>query len=304
MKPLPEKEGCLTINSHKVWYKIVGDKESPGKLPLLCLHGGPGGNHLYLKPLEQMAATGRRVIFYDQLGCGNSDHPDNPALWTVPFFVEELNEVREQLGLKEVHLHGQSWGGMLAMESYFAHPEGVASLTLGDALASTSQWISEANRLRAELPRETQAILDKHEKAGTTESPEYQEAMMVYYRRHVCRLKEWPDYLLQSLEVLSKYPAVYLTMWGPSEFYQTGNLKTWDIREKLNTIHAPALVLSGRHDESTPLVSGEIAKGIPGAKWVIFEHSAHMPHIEETALYMKTLDSFLTGVETARKSGK
>jgi len=304
MKVLPEKEGFLTIKGHKVWYQIIGKKEDAGKLPLLCLHGGPGANHIYLEPLKKMAETGRRVIFYDQLGGGFSDQPHNPALWTVGHFVEELGEVRRQLGLKEVHIYGQSWGGMLAMEYALTGAKGVSSLTLSDSLASTAQWNAEAMRLRSELPAETRAILDRHEKAGTTDSPEYQEAMMVYYHRHVCRLKDWPDYLNKSFDLVMKNPEVYLTMWGPSEFYQTGNLKTWDIRSKLGTITRPSLVMSGKYDESTPLVSGEIARGIPGAKWVVFENSAHVPHIEETELYLKTMANFLASVEQRVKAEK
>src|SRR6266508_6101268 len=105
------KEGFVSFRGYQVWYRVVGDDEAPGKLPLLCLHGGPGAPHDYLEPLEAMVATGRRVIFYDQLGAGNSDHPHNPSLWTVPLVVEELGVVRQALGLERVHLLGQSWGG-------------------------------------------------------------------------------------------------------------------------------------------------------------------------------------------------
>src|SRR5205823_2492399 len=160
----------------KVWYRIVGDLEDPGKLPLLCLHGGPGAPHDYLEPLEAMAATGRRVIFYDQLGCGNSDHPDNPSMWTVNLFVEEVGAIRRALGLDRVHILGQSWGGMLAMEYALTQPLGLAGLVIANSPASMSQWVSEANRLRGELPPLAQQTLLKHESAGTVDSPEYKEA--------------------------------------------------------------------------------------------------------------------------------
>src|SRR5258706_13467896 len=109
----PASDGFVVFRGHQVWYRIVGGPDAPGKRPLLCLHGGLGVPHDYLEPLEAMAATGRRVIFYDQLGCGNSDQPHDPALWTVPLFVEELGVVRQALGLGRVHILGQSWGGML-----------------------------------------------------------------------------------------------------------------------------------------------------------------------------------------------
>ncbi|NLO92207.1 MAG: proline iminopeptidase-family hydrolase [Elusimicrobia bacterium] len=296
-----EEEGYLNIHGRNVWYKIVGKKEEPGRIPLLVLHGGPGGNSLYMDPLKVLAASGRRVIFYDQLGSGKSDRLKDTLLFTVPNYVQELAEVRRQLKLDTVHLLGQSWGGMLAMEYYLGGGDkGVASLTLSDSLASFNTWMSEAGRLRQELPSDTQATLKKHEQAATTDSKEYQDAMMVYYNRHLCRLDPWPEFLQQSFAQLS--PEVYEAMWGPSEFHANGSLTGWDIRPRLGDIKVPTLILSGRHDESTPQVSGELYKGITGAKWVIFENSSHLPHIEERDLYLKTVEEFLSAVEAARIS--
>ena len=122
---LGAREGTIDFRGYRVWYAIIGEKEEPsGKLPLLCLHGGPGACHDYLEALAAMAKGGRRVIFYDRLGCGNSDQPDNPSLWTVPLFVEEVGVVRRELGLDRLHLLGQSWGGMLAMEYALTQPVG------------------------------------------------------------------------------------------------------------------------------------------------------------------------------------
>ena len=142
-------DGVINFHGYKTWYRVVGETEAAGKAPLLCLHGGPGAAHDYLEPLEAMAATGRRVIFYDQLGCGNSDHPHAPEMWTVPLYVEEVGAIRRALGLERVHILGQSWGGMLALEYALTQPAGLASLIIADSLASIPQWVSEANRLRA-----------------------------------------------------------------------------------------------------------------------------------------------------------
>jgi proline-specific peptidase len=294
---MPTKEGLVSFRSYNVWYRIVGDREAPGKLPLLCLHGGPGFPHDYLEPLETIAATGRRVIFYDQSGCGNSDHPPHPSMWTVPLFVEELGVIRRALGLERVHILGQSWGGMLAMEYALTQPAGLASLILADSLASMPQWIAEINRLRAELPSDVQATLLKHETAGTTDDPAYQEGMMVFYRRHICRLDPWPDPLIRALEKFMQNPEVYSTMWGPSEFHVTGTLKDWDIADRLGEIRLPTLVVGGRYDEATPAMTEALHRGIPGSKWVIFENSAHMPHLEETERYLHVLTKFLDRVE-------
>ena len=274
------KEGFVSFRGFNIWYRIVGDREMPGKLPLLCLHGGPGAPHDYLEPLEAMAATGRRVIFYDQLGAGNSDHPHNPSLWTVPLFVEEVDVVCQALGLERLHILGQSWGGMLGMEYALTQPARLASLIVSDSPASMPQWVAEANRLRGELPEEVQATLLKHEAAGTTDDPAYQEAMLVFYRRHVCRLDPWPDCVNRAFEKLLEEPEVYNTMNGPSEFHVIGVIKDWDIVNRLREIHVPALVISGRYDEATPLIAETLHHGIPGSEWVLFENSSHMPHVE------------------------
>ncbi len=294
---MPTKEGIVSFRGHKVWYRVVGDGEVRGKLPLLCLHGGPGASHDYLEPLEAIAATGRPVVFYDQLGSGNSDHPHDSSMWKVALFVEELGVVRRSLGLEHVHILGQSWGGMLAMEYSLTQPAGLASLIIADSPASMPQWVSEANRLRAHLPPDVQRTLLQHEEAGTTGDPAYQEAMMIYYHRHLCRLDPWPECLNRTFEKMTQDPEVYQTMNGPSEFHVTGEIKDWDIVRRLGEIHAPTLVLSGRYDEATPVIAETVHRGIPGSVWVLFEESSHMPHLEETERYLRVVNDFLDRVE-------
>lgn len=297
-KETPAKEGFVSFRGYRVWYRIVGDRQRPGKLPLLCLHGGPGATHDYLRPLEAIAATGRRVVFYDQLGNGNSSRPSDPSLWTVALFVEELGQMRHALGLDRVHILGQSWGGMLAMEYALTQPTGLASLILADSPASAHRWITEINRLRAELPPDLRATLLKHEAAGTTDDPAYEEAVMVFYRRHLCRLDPWPDCLNRTFEKVEQSPEVYNTMWGPSEFHVTGTLKNWQIEDRLKEIGAPTLVIGGRYDEATPAITEAVHQGISGSEWVIFENSSHMPHLEETELYLRILTDFMDRVES------
>lgn len=298
------KEGFVSFKGYKIWYRIVGDHEDHGKLPLLCLHGGPGATHDYLEPLEAMVATARRVIFYDQLGSGNSDHPHNPSLWTVPLFVEELGVVRQALGLERVHILGQSWGGMLGMEYALTQPSGLASLFIADSPASMPQWVAEANRLRADLPSDVQETLLKHEAAGTTDDSAYQEAVLVFYRRHLCRLDPWPDCLNRTLDKLSQDPEVYNTMNGPSEFHVIGVIKDWDIVNRLGEIHVPTMVLSGRYDEATPLIAETVHHGISGSEWVLFENSSHCPHLEETEQYLRVVTDFLDRVESQTQLAK
>jgi L-proline amide hydrolase len=293
----PSTEGRIPFHGYETWYRIVGGGEEPGKLPLLALHGGPGVPHDYLEAMEAFAATGRRVIFYDQLGCGNSAVPSNPSLWTVGLYVEEVDAVRRALGLDRLHLLGQSWGGMLGMEYALMQPAGLASLIIESSPSSIPQWIAEANKLRAALPPDVQQTLLKHEADGTTDDPAYEEAMMAFYRRHVCRLPEWPEPVLRSFEKLSENPEVYHTMWGPSEFFATGTLKRWDITDRLGEIRVPTLVLSGRYDEATPAIHETVHRGVPGSESVIFEESAHLCHVEEPALFQRVVSDFLARVE-------
>jgi len=286
-------EGYVPFRGFKVWYRSFG-ADRPGKLPILCLHGGPGAPHDYLEPLAELARTGRRVFFYDQLGCGRSDQPSDPSLWRVPLFVEEVGVVRKALGLERVHILGQSWGGMLAMEYALTQPAGLASIMVANSPASMIQWVAEANRLRAELPADVQQTLLRHEAAGTTDSPAHRDAVMVFYRRHLCRLDPWPECLLRSFARLRH--EVYHTMNGPSEFYVIGNLKDWNIIPRLGEIRVPTLVLSGRYDEATPLVAETIQRGIPGSEWVLFDASAHSPHLEEPQRYLAVVERFLDKV--------
>ena len=297
---LPITEGKLPFHGYQDWYRIVGDlkNSAPGKLPLLVLHGGPGMAHDYVESIAGIAETGRPVIFYDQLGCGLSDHPHDPDLWHVPLFVEEVAAVRDALGLERVHILGQSWGGMLGMEYALTQPDGLASLIVANSPASMTQWVEEANRLRTELPKDVQQALTRHEQAGTTDTPEYEAAVNVYYERHLCRVIPFPDSINRTIAQMVADPEVYHTMNGPSEFYVVGRLKNWDIRHRLPEITIPTLVLSGRHDEATPLIAETVHKGIPNSEWVLFEDSSHTPHIEETERYLQVVEEFLSRAET------
>jgi L-proline amide hydrolase len=292
-------EGTFEFHGHPVWYRIVGDPGPSARPPLLCLHGGPGASWDYLEPFADLTATSRQVVFYDQLGCANSaiETPHDPAMWTTDLFVEEVGAVRNALGLERVHLLGQSWGGMLAMQYMLTHPLGVISLTIESSPASMPQWVAEANRLRVELPAGIQETLREHEEAGTTDDPAYDEAMMVFYRRHVCRLDRWPDYVQRTFGHLQANPEVYNVMNGPSEFHVIGTLKDWDITSRLSEIALPTLVMSGRHDEATPAIAETVHRGIEGSEWVVFEDSSHMCHAEERDRCMTTVGDFLDRVE-------
>jgi proline iminopeptidase len=285
------REGYVPVPGGRVWYRIVGSGDA---IPLLTLHGGPGAPHDYLEPLEGLADE-RPVIFYDQLGCGKSDQPNDPALWHAERFVEELGQIRQALGLERVHILGQSWGTMLATDYALTQPAGLVSLILASPCLSIPRFIEDAAALRAALPRGVQEVLERHEAAGTTDSKEYEAATMEFYRRHVCRLDPWPDPLVRTFATLAL--PVYTTMWGPSECYATGNLKDYDRTGRLHEITVPTLFTCGRYDESTPGATAWYQSLLPGSEIVVFEHSAHVAHLEETERYLQVVRDFLDRVE-------
>ena len=296
--PSARREGFLPFRQFRVWYRIVGelDQPAPGRFPLLVLHGGPGAPHDYLDPLAALAQSGGRpVVFYDQLGSGNSDKPDDPTLWNIDLFLEEVGAVRRELGLERIHLLGHSWGAMLALSYALMQPSGLLSLVPAGAFASMPLHIAEVDKLRAQLPSEVQEVLSHHEEAGTTDDPAYEEAMMAFFRRHLCKLDPWPEYLLEGLEQINLQ--VYQTMWGPDELHPTGNLKDWDVSPRLGEIRVPTLLLSGRYDLCTPADQEVLREGIPGSEWVLFEDSSHFPHDEEPERFLEVLDGFLSRVE-------
>ena len=299
-EPGPVVEGVAPFGPHRTWYRITGDLG--GALPtLVVLHGGPGCTHDYVDSFKGLAAADRAVIHYDQIGNGRSTHlREAPAdFWTVDLFLAELDNLLAHLGIGgRYHLLGQSWGGMLGAEHAVRRPAGLVSLVLADSPASMETWVAEANRLRAALPAEVQATLVAHEAAGTTDSAEYQAAVRVFYDRHLCRVP-WPPEVARTFAAMAEDPTVYGTMNGPSEFHVIGSLKHWSIVDRLDRIAVPTLLLSGRFDEATEACVRPFAEHIPDVSWEIFEHSSHMPHVEETERCLGVVGAFL-----ARQDGR
>ena len=292
---LDAHEGYAPVPGGNVWYKIVGSGDAT---PLLTLHGGPGAGHDYLEPFRELASD-RPVVFFDQLGCGKSDKPDDISLWRMDRFVEEVNAVRAALRLDRIHLLGQSWGGWLAVEYMVGGPAGVDSLILASTSSSIKQVAQETARLKSQLSADVLATLERYEARGEFHHPEYEEAMMKFYTRHVCRLDPWPDCLMRTLDNLSSHPIVYETMQGPNEFTFTGNLTDWDRTDQLGDIDVPTLITVGRHDELTPACAEVLHQGIPDSEVRVFENSSHTAHLEEQDLFIRTVREFLVRVESA-----
>ncbi|WP_024683442.1 proline iminopeptidase-family hydrolase [Pseudomonas syringae] len=305
MADMTIKEGFAPFGDYQTWYRITGDLHSPDT-PLVILHGGPGCTHDYVDSFKDIASTGRAVIHYDQLGNGKSTHLREVKrdFWTVDLFLSELDNLLEHLGIENNYaLLGQSWGGMLASEHAVRQPDGLKALIIANSPADMHTWVSEANRLREDLPAEVQAALLKHEKAETLKDPEYLKASRVFYDRHVCRITPWPEEVKRTFDAIDADPTVYHAMNGPTEFHVIGTMKDWTIVNRLKLISVPALLISGKYDEATPLVVKPYVDNVPDISWSVFEESSHMPHAEERMACMGRVAGFLdTLVERVEKS--
>jgi L-proline amide hydrolase len=289
------REGSASFEEWSTWYRVTGDLDS-GMTPLVVLHGGPGCTHDYVIALADLAKSGRPVVHYDQLGGGRSTHlPERGGdFWTVQLFLDELDNLLDSLGIADdYHLLGQSWGGMLGAEHAIRQPQGLRSLVLSNSPASMALWASEAKILRGQLPPEVEATLDRHEANGTTDDPEYLAATQVYYDEHVCRVVPNPPEVVRTTEMLNEDPTVYHTMNGPNEFFCVGTLKDWSVVDRVHSIVAPTLLISGRFDEATPATVQPFFDAIPDVRWEIFEASSHMPFIEEREGYLSLVEDFL-----------
>lgn len=296
-------DGELSFLGYRTWYQIHKPTDATSnKLPLVVAHGGPGVPHNYLLSISDIASMGRPVIFYDQLGCGNSSHiPEaDPAFWTPELFRDELINLVESLPLcaNGYHLLGQSWGGMLAQEFAFTQPERLHSLVLSNTTSSFPDFQEAAAKWIAALPENVQEALQRHEIAQTYSDPEYRHACDVFYRRHVCRLEEYPKDVARSFELLDEDPTVYYTMNGPSEFHVIGTARDWTSTGRLHLISSPTLLICGRYDEAAPYIQEPLLKGINGSRLHVFENSSHMPFWEERESYMELVENFISNYDT------
>jgi proline iminopeptidase len=287
-----EREADEVIEVAVDGYKVVAYSFGSGDEAVLCVNGGPGLPCDYLRePHACLADHGYRVVAYDQLGCGASSCPADTSLWTIERYARELDTVRETLGLGEVHLLGQSWGGWLSIEYGVTFPQNLKTIILENTCGDMPHLVSELNRLRRALGAETEAMMQQHEAEGTIDHPEYQAAVTILNYRHVCRLPEWPAPLQRSMDGINM--AIYGSMQGPNEFLYTGNLKDWNRIPDMHRITAPALITVGKHDELTPACALRMKQALPNAELVVFPNSSHTPFYEEPDAYYRVLLDFL-----------
>jgi L-proline amide hydrolase len=295
MTDLAASEGFSPYKEYQTWYRVTGDLVSP-KLPLVVAHGGPGCTHDYVDSFKELAASGRPVIHYDQIGNGRSTHlPDKGGdFWTVPFFLGELDALLAHLGIAGRYaLLGQSWGGMLAAEHAVRRPAGLRALVLANSLASMQLWVEGTRQLRAALPAEVRDALDRHEADGTTGHPDYLAATQAFYDRHVCRVVPWPPEVARTFAAIDADPTVYHTMNGPNEFHVVGTMRNWTIVDRLHLIEAPTFTFRGYYDEATEECVQPFFDRIAKVEGHVFPNSSHMPHVEEKEDCLAAVEAFL-----------
>ncbi|GLV53889.1 amino acid amidase [Dictyobacter sp. S3.2.2.5] len=290
MSTLLSHEGFIPFKGYRTWYRIVGDVNSISmdSVPVLALHGGPGIPHESLQPLEQLALAGRPVIFYDQLGCGNSDRPDDIS-WDISIFLEEIAAIRDALQLDCVHLFGHSWGGMLALEYALREQETLASLTLASTPADAQHMFAGQQRIWQQLPADILTLL----KVQGEERDAARQRALTYFDRHFyCRCDPWPDYLLQARAPEKRNIKLNQWMWNAV-------LRDWNITPQLHKITLPTLITAGSYDGIAVGQDSILHEHIASSQRLVFMESSHYAHAEETERYIDVLQQFLHQSEPA-----
>ena len=285
------------VGQYRVWVKRVGNNPD---LRVLLLHGGPGSTHEYLEACDSyLPAAGIEYYFYDQLGSGFSDQPDEPSLWDLGRFVDEVEQVRQALGLDRDNfvLYGHSWGGLLAIEYALAHQQHLRGLVISNMMASAPAYSDYAEQVL--MPQMDQAVLAEikaFEARGETEDPRYMELLTEHhYVHHLLRMPaaDWPDPVQRGFAHIN--PAIYVPMQGPSELGTTPDAKLarWDRTAELASIEVPTLVIGARHDTMDPAHMKMMAGLLPHGRYLYCPNGSHMAMYDDQAVYFTGLIDFL-----------
>jgi len=287
IKMIPVVQG-----KYKVWTKRLGR----GAIKVLILHGGPGASHEYLESFESfLPEAGIEMYYYDQLGCNNSDHPEDTSLWTISRYVEEIEEVRKGLGLDNFVLYGHSCGGIFALEYAFKYQQHLKALIISNMTASSASYLRHTNILKNSLPAEKLIELNALEKKQAYDSPEYMKIMMEdLYPQFICRTKPWPESVTRSFRHFNNL--IYEQMQGKSEFLVTGNIKDWDVWNRLHEIKVKTLTIGAKYDEMDPEDMKKMAQLVANGSNVYCAKGSHFAMWDDQEYYFKHLLKFLHSV--------
>ncbi len=284
-------ESYLEVPGGNIWYKVTGTGTG---VPVVLIHGGPGGSSHYLKPFEDLGEN-RKVIRYDQLGGGKSDMITDTTLFTIDHFVKELDLLRDHLGLSTWHVFGHSWGTVVALEYYRAYPDRVSSLIFGSLCIDVAAWEKSTRQLLASFPDSLQEAVVNAESSGNYENPLYEEAMNQFYAKYL-----WGSNPVQADfdSMMATFNTdIYGYMWGPSEFTVTGTLKDYNATSFLPEIKVPTLFTVGEFDEIQPDIVKEIASKVTDSRVAVFAGSSHMTPWDARDENVRVVREFLNSVK-------
>jgi proline iminopeptidase len=286
----------------RVWTKRIGNNP---RIKVLLLHGGPGVTHEYLEAFDSyFPAAGIEYYYYDQLGSYYSDQPNEPTLWELPRFVEEVEQVRQALGLDKdnFYLYGQSWGGLLAMEYALKYGRNLKGLVISNMMSSIPKYNEYANKvIMPAMDQKVLAEIKQIEAKGEYDKPRYMELLIPnHYEQHLLRLPaaEWPDGVNRAFKHIN--PAIYVSMQGPSELGASGKLVNWDRSADLGKITAPTLVIGARHDTMDPEHMKWMSTQIPHARYLYCPNGSHMAEYDDQQVYFTGLIGFIKDVDAGR----
>lgn len=286
----------------RVWTKRVGNNPT---MKVLLLHGGPGTTHEYLEAFDSyFPAASIEYYYYDQLGSYYSDQPDDPDLVNLPRFVDEVEQVRQALGLTSdnFYLYGQSWGGILAIEYALRYPQHLKGLIISNMMASNPAYIEYAETaFMSKMDPEVLAEIRRFESEGDFDDPRYMELLVEHhYVKHLLRMPpdEWPDPVSRSFRHMN--PDVYIPMQGPSELGLSGRLEHWDRTAELPTIETPTLVIGARYDTMDPKHLEWMADALPNGRYLYCANGSHLALYDDQQAYFDGLVKFIRDVDAGR----
>lgn len=289
-------DGYMPFKGYQTYYRIVGENKN-GCKPILLLHGGPGSTHNYFEVLDRLSEEGRQIVSYDQIGCGNSFVEGHPELWNEKTWLEELICLRQYLHLDEVHILGQSWGGMLLIEYLIEKkPHGVCSAILSSTLSDSKLWGREQHRMIKFMSEEDQRYIAAAEASGNYNEAHYLEANDRYMELHCAGAvtADSPECLRRPKK---SGEASYLVGWGPNEYTPLGTLKDFYYTDRLHEIGVPCLITSGTNDLCTPFIAKTMYDRIPNARWELFDGTRHMSFVEQNDKYCQILSEWMSEQE-------
>ncbi|HVN46978.1 MAG TPA: proline iminopeptidase-family hydrolase [Steroidobacteraceae bacterium] len=296
----------ITIETSKgafhVWTKRVGNNP---RIRVLLLHGGPGLTHEYFEAFDSyFPRAGIEYYYYDQLGSAYSDQPDEPELWEIPRFVDEVEQVRKALKLDKsnFYLLGHSWGGMLALEYALEYQGNLKGLIISNMVPSVPAYNRYAkNVLIPAMDQTAVAEISSLEAAGKFDDPRYEQLLMQnFYVYHLLRMPpdHWPDPVLRALKNLNK--KIYIPLQGPSEMGAGGKLVNWDRTAELPEIVVPTLAIGARYDTMEPAQMEKIARSVKKGRYLFCPDGSHFDMYDDQAVYMQGLIQFIRDVDRGR----